>query len=80
MDKKVKHFVTTEKAEQHAEIFANRVKKQYKHLAKRMRKANIDAFRLPLTDFFVVKIDWLSRELSGASPPPRRDDLSNCIS
>ncbi len=37
-------------------------------------------FVLLLTDLFVVKIDWPSRDLSGASPPSRRDDLSDHIS
>jgi hypothetical protein len=40
----------------------------------------VDVFRLPLTDLFIVKIDWSSRDLSGASPPSRRDDLSEHIS
>jgi hypothetical protein len=52
---------------------------QYYHCLLELRFflcSSIEAFGLPLTDLFVVKIDWSFRDLSGASPPPRRDDLS----
>jgi len=43
---KPKHYVTPERAEYQAVIFANRLKNRYRHFNKRFRRANIEAFRL----------------------------------
>lgn len=57
---KPKNYITDEKAEHHAEIFANRVKNSYKHLSRRFRRANIDVFRLYDRDIPEVRavVDW----------------------
>lgn len=56
----LKHYVTPEKREHHAEILANRVKKQYRHLVRRMRRNKIDCFRLYDWDIPEVRavVDW----------------------
>jgi len=63
--KKPKHYVTEEREKYHAEIFANRVKRQYKHLARRFRRRNIDAFRLYDRDIPEVRavVDWYQGHL-----------------
>ena len=60
MMEKPKNYVTDEKAEHHAEIFANRLKKRYRHLARRFRRAQIDVFRLYDRDIPEVRavVDW----------------------
>lgn len=63
--KKPKGYVTQEKAQQHAEVLANSVKKKYKHLAKKFRKQNIDCFRLYDCDSpdIRVVVDWYAGHL-----------------
>jgi 23S rRNA (cytosine1962-C5)-methyltransferase len=66
MDKNsLKGRVTPAKAAYHAEILANRVKKRYKHLAKRFRKQHIDCFRLYDWDIPEVRavVDWYAGHL-----------------
>ncbi|MDD3375344.1 MAG: class I SAM-dependent methyltransferase [Candidatus Omnitrophica bacterium] len=62
---KLKHYVTDEKIEYHAEIFANRIKRQYKHLARRFQRRNIDVFRLYDRDIPEVRavVDWYQGHL-----------------
>ncbi len=62
---KPKHYVTDEKIEHHAEILANRVKRQYRHLARRFRRQNIDVFRLYDRDIPEVRavVDWYQGHL-----------------
>lgn len=57
---KPKHYVTNQKMEHHAEIFANRLKKQYRHLSRRFRRQNIEAYRLYDRDIAEVRavVDW----------------------
>jgi 23S rRNA G2069 N7-methylase RlmK/C1962 C5-methylase RlmI len=60
-----KNYVTAEKAEHHAEIFANRLKTRYRHLSRRFRKQNIDVFRLYDRDIPEVRavVDWYQGHL-----------------
>ncbi|MBN1870423.1 MAG: class I SAM-dependent methyltransferase [Candidatus Omnitrophica bacterium] len=62
---KPKHYVTAGKAEHHAEIFANRLKNRYRHLARRFRRAHIDVFRLYDRDIPEVRavVDWYKGHL-----------------
>ena len=55
-----KHYVTAERAEEQAVIFANRLKKRYRHLSRKFRHANIDVFRLYDRDIPEVRavVDW----------------------
>ncbi len=52
--------ITSEKVAYHAEIFANRVRKRYAHLAKRFKREHIDCFRLYDWDIKEVRavVDW----------------------
>ena len=63
--KRPKNYVTEKKAEYQAEIFANRLKKRYRHLARRFRRANIDVFRLYDRDIPEVRavVDWYQGHL-----------------
>ncbi len=60
-----KHYVTAEKTEHHAEIFANRLKNRYRHLSRKFRKQYIDAFRLYDRDIPEVRavVDWYQGHL-----------------
>ena len=62
---KPKNYITDEKAEHHAEILANRLKKSYKHLSRRFKRANIDVFRLYDRDIPEVRavVDWYQGHL-----------------
>jgi len=62
---KPKNYVTDEKAAYHAEIFANRLKNNYRHLARRFRRAHIDVFRLYDRDIPEVRavVDWYAGHL-----------------
>lgn len=57
--------MTPEKAQHHAEILANRVRKNYRHLFKRFKKQNIDCFRLYDWDIPEVRavVDWYAGHL-----------------
>jgi 23S rRNA G2069 N7-methylase RlmK/C1962 C5-methylase RlmI len=57
---KLKHYVTPEKTEHHAELLANRVHKLFRHLSRRFRRQNIDCFRLYDWDIPEVRavVDW----------------------
>ena len=57
---KPKGFVTPEKTKHHAEILANRIRKQFRHLSRRFRRQNIDCFRLYDWDIPEVRavVDW----------------------
>ncbi len=57
---KPKGFVTAEKTKHHAEILANRIRKQFRHLSRRFRRQNIDCFRLYDWDIPEVRavVDW----------------------
>ena len=59
-DFKVKDFVTVAKAEYHAEILANRIRKRFAHLSKRFKREGIDCFRLYDWDIKEVRavVDW----------------------
>ena len=61
----LKGVVTSEKALHHAEILSNSVKKRYKHMAKRFRKARIECFRLYDWDSPEIRIvvDWYAGHL-----------------
>ncbi len=61
----LKGEVTAEKALQHAEMLSNSVRKKYKHLAKRFRKANMECFRLYDWDSKEIRIvvDWYAGNL-----------------
>lgn len=52
--------ITPEQTKYHAEILANRVKKNFRHLSKRFKKQNIDCFRLYDWDIHEVRavVDW----------------------
>ncbi len=56
----IKGFVTPEKMKHHAEILANRVRKNFRHFYKRYKKQNIDCFRLYDWDIPEVRAvaDW----------------------
>ncbi|OGX38307.1 MAG: hypothetical protein A3C36_02475 [Omnitrophica WOR_2 bacterium RIFCSPHIGHO2_02_FULL_52_10] len=60
-----RHFVTDEKAEDHARILANRLKARYRHLARKFRRAGIEAFRLYDRDIPEVRavVDWYQGHL-----------------
>jgi len=62
---KPKHFVTREKALHQAELIANRVRKNYRHLARRFRRQNIDCFRLYDWDIPEIRavVDWYAGHL-----------------
>lgn len=55
----MKH-ITPEKTAHHAELLGNRVRKQYRHLRKRFKRAGIDCFRLYDWDIPEVRavVDW----------------------
>ena len=57
---KPKKIISSEKTKEHAQILANRVCKQYKHLKKRFARQNIDCFRLYDWDIPEVRavVDW----------------------
>jgi len=61
----LKGLVTPEKALDHAKVLSNSVKKKYRHLAKRFRRANIDCFRLYDWDSKEIRIvvDWYAGHL-----------------
>ncbi|MCK5014940.1 MAG: class I SAM-dependent methyltransferase [Candidatus Omnitrophica bacterium] len=63
--KKPKNYVTDVKAEHHAEIFANRLKNRYRHLARRFKRSHIDVFRLYDRDIPEVRavVDWYQGHL-----------------
>lgn len=63
--KRPKHYVTDARTEYHAEIFANRLKNSYRHLARRFKRANIDVFRLYDRDIPEVRavVDWYAGHL-----------------
>lgn len=52
--------ISPEKTAHHAEILGNRVRKQYRHLRKRFKRAHIDCFRLYDWDIPEVRavVDW----------------------
>lgn len=60
MPSKLKNIVTPEKTAKHAELLANRVRKQFRHLSKRFKKQTIDCFRLYDWDIPEVRavVDW----------------------
>ncbi len=60
-----KNYVTDERADYHALILANRLKKNYRHLARRFKRANIDVFRLYDRDIPEVRavVDWYQGHL-----------------
>ena len=60
-----KNYVTDERADYHARILANRLKKNYRHLARRFKRANIDVFRLYDRDIPEVRavVDWYQGHL-----------------
>jgi 23S rRNA G2069 N7-methylase RlmK/C1962 C5-methylase RlmI len=62
---KPKHYITDRKAEHHAEILANRLKKNYRHLARRFKREHIDVFRLYDRDIPEVRavVDWYQGNL-----------------
>ncbi|MDO8580280.1 MAG: class I SAM-dependent methyltransferase [Candidatus Omnitrophota bacterium] len=57
---KLKGFVTPEKMKHHAELLANRIRKQFRHLSRRFRRQNIDCFRLYDWDIPEIRavVDW----------------------
>ncbi len=60
-----KNYVTDDKAEHHAEIFANRLKNRYKHLKRRFKRNDIDVFRLYDWDIPEIRavVDWYQGNL-----------------
>jgi 23S rRNA G2069 N7-methylase RlmK/C1962 C5-methylase RlmI len=61
----LKGMVTAEKAQQHAHVLSNSLKKKYRHFKKRYKKANIDCFRLYDWDSKEIRIvvDWYAGDL-----------------
>ena len=57
---KPKHWVTSEKAQHHAQILSNRIRARFRHLSRRFRRQNIDCFRLYDWDIPEVRavVDW----------------------
>jgi 23S rRNA (cytosine1962-C5)-methyltransferase len=57
---KPKHFVTPEKAANHADLLANRVAKRFRHLSRIFRRQGIECFRLYDWDIPEVRavVDW----------------------
>ena len=60
MQPRPRHFITPERTIQHAEILSNRVRKRFRHLAKRFRRLHIDCFRLYDWDVPEIRavVDW----------------------
>lgn len=60
-----KGFVTPEKAEYHAQILSNRVRKRFRHLSRRFKRQDIDCFRLYDWDIKEIRavIDWYGGHL-----------------
>ncbi|MFA5089208.1 MAG: class I SAM-dependent methyltransferase [Candidatus Omnitrophota bacterium] len=54
------HCVTPQKAQLHAEMLANRVRKRFRHLSRRFKRQGIDCFRLYDWDIKEVRavVDW----------------------
>ncbi len=60
MEYKIKGFVTPEKTKHHAQILSNRIRNRFRHFSRRLRKQNIDCFRLYDWDIPEVRavVDW----------------------
>jgi 23S rRNA G2069 N7-methylase RlmK/C1962 C5-methylase RlmI len=58
-------LITPEKAEYHAEILSNRLKKQFRHFSRKYKKQNIDCYRLYDWDIKEVRavVDWYAGHL-----------------
>jgi len=60
MQSQPKHYITSEKARQHAELLSNRVRNRFRYLSKRFNRQDIDCFRLYDWDIPEVRaaVDW----------------------